>query len=136
MELKYSKGGIPYIEMDEATRIIFASTGIDKKGYKWLVVKAVEILSGKVGKGKRRYMFTQTTPVNFVTDFKLREFPRGFLAKHPVFTKIKHGLLKKIFKDLCVQDHKDSDVLWFPENQLGELAFRLDKYYNFDDEDE
>jgi hypothetical protein len=135
MELKYSKGGIPFIELDEVTSIIFASVGPNQKGYKWLVVKAVEVLNGKVGKGRRRYMFTRTTNVNFVTDFKLREFPRGLLGKHPVLTKIKHGLLKKIFKQFCIQDHKDPDVLWFPENRLGDLGMELDKYYNDEDDD-
>jgi len=134
MELKYSKGGIPYIEIDENTSVIFASTGRNEKGYKWLVVRAVEILNGKVGKGRRRYMFTRTTPVRFVTDLKLREFPRGFLARHPVFTKIKHGLLKKIFRQLCVKDHENPDTLWFPEDRLSDLDLQLNKYYNDEDE--
>jgi hypothetical protein len=79
-------------------------------------------------------MFTRTTPIRFVTDLKLREFPRGFLARQQIFTKIKHGLLKKIFKQLCVEDHKNPDVLWFPEDKFGDLSIQLDKYYNDEDE--
>ena len=134
MELKYSKGGIPYIEIDENTSVIFASVSPNQKGYKYLVIKAVEVLNGKVGKGRRRYMFTRTTAIRFVTDLKLREFPRGFLARQQAFTKIKHGLLKKIFRQLCVKDHKKPDVLWFPEDRLGDLSIQLDKYYNDEDE--
>ena len=134
MILKYSPKGIPYIEIDEHTRLIFAHTGGSKHYYKWLAVKGYDVLNGMVGKGRRRKTFVRTTSVNFVTDFKLREFPRGFTKRHPIFTDIKKGYLKKIFSKLCVI-REGEDYPLFPVDKLYELEARLDKLYG-DREDE
>lgn len=135
MRLNYSTTGIPFIEIDEETRIIFTKLTSGDKYFKWLTVRALEILNGETGKGKRRYMFTTTTRVSFITDFKLREFPRGLTKKHPSLTKVKHALLKKIFSDLCVEDKEDSDILLFPEDKLSDLEYELDKRYNDEDDE-
>lgn len=134
MILKYSPKGIPFIEIDEHTRIMFAQTGSSKHYYKWLAVKAYEVLNGMVGKGRRRKHFERTTAVNFITDFKLREFPRGFTKRHPVFTDVKKGYLKKIFKKLCVV-REGEDYPLFPVDKLPELEARLYQLYgDWDDE--
>jgi len=130
MRLTYSVSGIPYIEIDEQTKIIFAKLHPQDKHYKWLAVKAVEVLNGEVGKGKRRYLFTKTTPINFMTDLKLRGWPKGLTGKHPSLTKVKHALLKRIFSRLCVQDPQDDDMILFPTSKLSDLELELDKRYN------
>lgn len=134
MRLTYSSTGIPYIEIDEETRLIFTKTWKGQKNYKWISVRAVEVLNGEVGKGKRRYLFTQTTPINFMTDFKLRGFPRGFTKKHPSLTKITHNILKKVLSKYCVNDPENSDMLLFPENKLTHLEVELEKMYAEEDE--
>ena len=134
MRLTYSVSGIPYIEIDERTRIIFARTDSNKH-YRWLAVKAVEVLNGKIGKGKRKKDFTSTTAINFMTDMKLRGWPRGLIQKHPSLTKVKHALLKRLFKKLCFEDPNDSDMLLFPVEKLSDLELELDKRYNNEEEE-
>jgi hypothetical protein len=128
MILKYSPKGIPYIEIDEQTRIMFAHTGGSKLYYKWLAVKGYDVLNGMVGKGRRRREFVRTTAVNFITDFKLREFPKGWTKRHPTFSDVKKGYLKRIFSKLCVIK-EDDDYPLFPVDKLWELEARLDKLY-------
>ena len=135
MRLTYSVTGIPYIDIDVQTRITFVKITKNDKYYKWLAVKCVEVLNGEVGKGRRRYMFTKTTPVNFMTDMKLRGFPRGLITKHPSLTKVKHALLRRLFKKLCIKDPENSDMLLFPEDKLSDLEFEILKRYG-DEEDE
>jgi hypothetical protein len=134
MRLTYSVTGIPYVEIDEDTRIIFTRVGDKDKHYKWLAVKCVETLNGEVGKGKRRKSFVRTTSVNFMTDMKLRGFPRGLTGRHPSLTKVKHALLKRLFKKMCIEDSNDSDMLLFPEEKLSDLEVELYKRYNDEEE--
>ena len=136
MKLTYSVTGVPYIEIDRETRIIFSKLTKNDKYFKWLAVRAVEVLNGEVGKGRRKYMFSRTTPINFMTDMKLRGWPRGLTGKHPSLTKVKHALLKRLLSKLCVQDPQDEDMILFPENKLSDLELELLKRYNDDEEDE
>jgi len=135
MRLTYSVKGIPYIEIDDETRIIFTKITKNDKSYKWLAVKCVETLNGEVGKGNRRKSFVKTTAVNFMTDMKLRGFPRGLVGRHPSLTKVKHALLKRLFKKMCIEDSSDSDMLLFPEEKLSELEVELYKRYNDEEEE-
>jgi len=134
MRLMFSNSGTPYIEIDEETRLIFSKLTDDDTYYKWIAVRAIEILNGSVGKGRRRRNYSKTTVINFMTDFKLRGFPRGFLKKNQAFSKVKHGLLKKLFKKYCVEDPNDSDMLILTNDKLPILEAELERIYTDEDD--
>jgi len=135
MILKYSPKGIPYIEMDEHTRVIFVKTWPGENGYKWLAVKAHITFNGTIGK-KRKKQVSSTEMHNFMTDMKLRKFPRNFCKKHPVFNRIKHGMLKKMFKTFGIPDKEEPDMLRIPDEHIKFIEMEINRLYGEEDGDE
>ena len=76
MELKYSKGGIPYIEFDDTTRMIFVKITDGDREYKWLSVNSARRTIPMKRNGRKFKEITER--VDFMTDVHLNGFPKGF----------------------------------------------------------
>lgn len=108
MEFKFSVKGIPYIEFDQDTRLIFTKLSSGQKTYKWFsVVGGRQIVSMKRN-GKEFREISER--VDFITDATLSGFPRGF-TKRTSFTRKHFTYIRKVFKNYLTDDgkiHEDS----------------------------
>ncbi len=108
MEFKFSVKGIPYIEFDQDTRLIFTKLRDDQKIYKWFsIVGGRQIVSIKRNGRTFREISER---VDFITDATLSGFPRGF-TKRTAFTRKHFTYIRKVFKNYLTDDghiHEDS----------------------------
>ncbi len=108
MEFKFSVKGIPYIEFDQDTRLIFTKLRSDQKIYKWFsIIGGRQIVSIK----RNGRTFKEISErVDFITDATLSGFPRGF-TKRTSFTRKHYTYIRKVFKNYLTDDghiHEDS----------------------------
>jgi len=97
MELKYSKTGIPYIEFDDTTRMIFVKITDSDWGYKWLSVNSARRTIPMKRNGRKFKEVTER--VDFMTDVFLNGFPKGFTGDFGhTFTKKKYTFIRKVFR--------------------------------------
>ena len=113
MEFKTSPKGIPYIEFDEDSRMIFTKTCPADKGFKWISINTYQTVY--VGKARKEV----NERCNFIVDLALG-MPKGF---HSVsLTKKKLKFLRKLIKDNI------NGTGTLPETTLPEIADAINNW--------
>ena len=102
MEMKFSPKGIPYIEFDENTRMIFTRITKGDKCYKWVSVNSARKIIPKSRNGRSFREVTER--VDFMADVHLNGFPKGFTGDDThSFTKKKYTFLRKVLRKYIVE---------------------------------
>lgn len=122
MEMKFSPKGIPYIEFDENTKMIFTRITKNDKCYKWVSVNSARKIIPKKRNGRSFREVTER--VDFMADVHLNGFPKGFTGDEThSFTKKKYTFLRKVFRKYIVED-KDC----IPDKAITKIADDLFLY--------
>lgn len=118
MELKFSESGIPFIEFDPTTKLVFVKLCKSAKSYRWVTVNSIKTtFSAKIN-------LSTTERVDFVTDVFLNGFPKGFTGDDShTFTKHKYTFLRKVLKKY-VPEGGD----YIPANSINDIGKDLEEY--------
>lgn len=118
MKLMYSPKGIPFIEFENGSMLIFSSTLEKSQGFKWLVFSGIseKSINTKKRGGKKVKM---SKKVNFATTTDLTGIPKD--ARKAGLTGITLSFLKKSLK--AVRD----DDGYIPRENLDTLLAILEK---------
>lgn len=125
MKLKFSETNIPFIELENGSKIIFSRNTETEKGFKFLVFSGIGRKSTKTRKKKGKTMVT-AQPVSFVTTMALTGIPKE--AKAAGLNPITISFLRKSLKSLC------DDEGYFPRESLESLELLLEKVENSEED--
>ena len=128
MNLKYSKNGLPYIELPKGAHLIFSTSTESSKGFKFLVFdnKITRTLCISGAKAKKKKYVNISENCNFTTTMDFDKIPRK--AKDFGLSNMTKKMLKKMFSEFLV------DGCYFPRENLETLELKLNKM-NGTDED-
>lgn len=124
MKMKYSKKGVPFIELDKENKIVFSPTTSTPEGYKWIMFSGVStttetISAGKgVKKTKRKIKVTQ--PVSTLIDMEFTNMGKSAKNANMYLTKRYLSSMKKMFDPYVV------DGVFLYEN-VSKLAEYINK---------
>lgn len=122
MILKYSKTGIPYIEFDDTTKMIFVKITSSDREYKWLSVNSARRTIPMKRNGRNFKEVTER--VDFMTDVFLNGFPKGFTGDFGhTFTKKKYTFIRKVLRKYITED---TDII--PVKAIKKIAKDLLTY--------
>ena len=121
MELKFSVKGIPYIEFDEDTRLIFTKLSPEQTSYKWFsVIGGRQIITMK----RNGRVFREVSErFDFITDVDLSGFPRGF-TKNSAFTRKHFTYIRKVFANYAVNGFIHEKYLPDIEDDIANFGVR------------
>lgn len=149
MELKYSKTGVPYLELDTDNKLIFSKTTANKQGYKWLVFSGLstttETLSSGKGKKKTKKKIVITAPVSTAINMDFTKISRTAKNANPYLTKSYMNGLKKLFSPYLKEGVFPYSNLQKFEKDINNLDVVREEdllnedpagYYEDDDDDE
>lgn len=114
MELKYSVTGLPYIELDDANRIIFSKATASEYGFKWLVFSGnkttTTALSAGKGKKKERKIIKNTERLSVVMDMNFGGIPKTASGANIYLSKKYLDGIRRLFEPYLQEGifpHKD-----------------------------
>lgn len=149
MELKYSKKGIPFIELDNKNKLVFSSTTANKKGYKWVMFSGIstttETISSGKGAKKKKSKIKMTMPISTLIDMEFNTLSKSAKNANPFLTKKYLDGMKRMFKPYVIDgvflyeniskfaEYINNDSVITKEDLLEDDPMG---YYEDDDDDE
>ena len=106
MKMKYSKKGIPFIELDKDNKFVFSPTTSTPEGYKWIMFSGIstttEILSAGKGAKKTKRKIKVTQPVSTLIDMEFANIGKSAKNANMYLTKRYLSGVKKMFEPFVV----------------------------------
>jgi hypothetical protein len=106
MKMKYSKKGVPFIELDNDNKLVFSPTTSTPEGYKWMMFSGIstttETLSGGKGAKKTKRKIKVTHPVSTLIDMEFANMGKSAKNANMYLTKRYLSGVKKMFEPFVV----------------------------------
>lgn len=106
MKMKYSKKGVPFIELDNDNKLVFSPTTSTPEGYKWMMFSGIstttETLSGGKGAKKTKRKIKITHPVSTLIDMEFANMGKSAKNANMYLTKRYLNGVKKMFDPYIV----------------------------------